>query len=318
MIKGDFVSNQNQIAPAYDDEIDLKELFNVLWAAKKLILGITSVFAVVSVIYALSLPNQYKASALLAPAQQQSGGLSGALGDLGGLAALAGVNIGGGDGGEAQIAQEIIRSWGFLAKFVEENDLAVEVFAADGWSKEKNQLSIDNDLYDIEENLWVRNPPSGKTANPTSWELYEEFLEKVSISTDKKTGLISLTVEYFSPYIAKQWVEQLVVSINQYMQQRKLQMVNTNIEYLEAQIQKTSIAGMREVFYTIIEEQVKSKMLAEASPEYVFVTVSPAMVPEEKSQPKRALICILGLLLGVMLSVAFVLVRYYGFSKESH
>jgi uncharacterized protein involved in exopolysaccharide biosynthesis len=318
MIKGDFVSNQNQIAPAYDDEIDLKELFNVLWAAKKLILGITSVFAVVSVIYALSLPNQYKASALLAPAQQQSGGLSGALGDLGGLAALAGVNIGGGDGGEAQIAQEIIRSWGFLAKFVEENDLAVEVFAADGWSKEKNQLSIDNDLYDIEENLWVRNPPSGKTANPTSWELYEEFLEKVSISTDKKTGLISLTVEYFSPYIAKQWVEQLVVSINHHMQQRKLQMVNTNIEYLEAQIQKTSIAGMREVFYTIIEEQVKSKMLAEASPEYVFVTVSPAMVPEEKSQPKRALICILGLLLGVMLSVAFVLVRYYGFSKESH
>ena len=75
---------------------------------------------------------------------------------------------------------------------------------------------------------------------------------------------------------------------------------------------------MREVFYTIIEEQVKSKMLAEASPEYVFVTVSPAMVPEEKSQPKRALICILGLLLGGMLSVAFVLVRYYGFSKESH
>ncbi|MBT4928744.1 MAG: LPS O-antigen length regulator [Cellvibrionales bacterium] len=312
------MSNQNQIATAYDDEIDLKELFSILWAAKKLIIAITGVFALVSVIYALSIPNQFKASALLAPAQQQSGGLSGALGDLGGLAALAGVNIGGGDGGEAQIAQEIIRSWGFLAKFVEENDLAVEVFAADGWSKEKNQLSIDNDLYDIEEKRWVRNPPSGKTANPTSWELYEEFLEKVSISADKKTGLISLSVEYFSPYMAQQWVEQLVVSINQHMQQRKLQMVNTNIEYLEAQIQKTSIAGMREVFYTIIEEQVKSKMLAEASPEYVFVTVSPAMVPEEKSQPKRALICILGLLLGVMLSVAFVLVRYYGFSKESH
>jgi uncharacterized protein involved in exopolysaccharide biosynthesis len=113
MIKGDFVSNQNQIATVYDDEIDLKELFSVIWAAKKLILAITSVFAVVSVIYALSLPNQFKASALLAPAQQQSGGLSGALGDLGGLASLAGVDIGGGGGGEAQIAQEILLSWGF-------------------------------------------------------------------------------------------------------------------------------------------------------------------------------------------------------------
>jgi LPS O-antigen subunit length determinant protein (WzzB/FepE family) len=310
------VNKQNQLAPVYDDEIDLKELFSVLWAAKKLIITITSIFAIVSVIYALSLPNQYKASALLAPAQQQVGGLSGALGDLGGLAALAGVNIGGGDGGEAQIAQEIIVSWGFIEKFIQQNNLAVEVFAADGWDEQRNQISVDDDLYSVEENRWIRTPPSGKTANPTSWELYEEFIEKVSISANKKTGLISLSVEYYSPYIAKQWVDQLVAGINQHMQQRKLQMVNTNIQYLEAQVQKTPIAEMREVFYTIIEEQVKSKMLAEASPEYVFVTVSPAMVPEEKSQPRRVFICILGTLLGGMLSIAFVLLRYYGFAKE--
>ena len=310
------MQSQNQVAPIYDDEIDLKELSSVLWAAKKIILAVTGVFALISVIVALSLPNQYKASALLSPAQQQSGGLSGALGDLGGLAALAGVNIGGNDGGEAQIAQEIIVSWGFIEKFIQQNNLAVEVFAADGWDEQRNQISIDDDLYSVEENRWTRTPPSGKTANPTSWELYEEFLEKVSISADKKTGLISLSVEYYSPYIAKQWVDQLVVAINQHMQQRKLQMVNTNIQYLEAQIQKTPIAEMREVFYTIIEEQVKSKMLAEASPEYVFVTVSPAMVPAKKSQPKRALICILGTLLGGMLSIAFVLLRYYGFSRE--
>ncbi|MGB2106499.1 MAG: Wzz/FepE/Etk N-terminal domain-containing protein [Porticoccaceae bacterium] len=310
------MQSQNQVAPIYDDEIDLRELFSVLWAAKKIILAVTGVFALISVIVSLSLPNQYKASALLSPAQQQSGGLSGALGDLGGLAALAGVNIGGNDGGEAQIAQEIIVSWGFVEKFIQQNNLAVEVFAADGWDEQRNQISIDDDLYSVEENRWTRTPPSGKTANPTSWELYEEFLEKVSISADKKTGLISLSVEYYSPYIAKQWVDQLVVAINQHMQQRKLQMVNTNIQYLEAQIQKTPIAEMREVFYTIIEEQVKSKMLAEASPEYVFVTVSPAMVPAEKSQPKRALICILGTLLGGMLGIAFVLLRYYGFSRE--
>jgi LPS O-antigen subunit length determinant protein (WzzB/FepE family) len=59
-------------------------------------------------------------------------------------------------------------------------------------------------------------------------------------------------------------------------------------------------------------------MLAQASPEYVYVTISAAMVPEEKSQPKRALICILGMLLGGILSVAFVLIRYYGCSKESN
>jgi hypothetical protein len=68
---------------------------------------------------------------------------------------------------------------------------------------------------------------------------------------------------------------------------------------------------MQEVFYTIIEEQMKSKMLAEASPDYVFVPVSPSMVPHQKSQPKRALMCVLGTLLGGMLSVIWVLVLHY-------
>jgi uncharacterized protein involved in exopolysaccharide biosynthesis len=315
------VENHNQVTQFHDDEIDLRELFSVLWAAKIIIVAVTAVFALASVIYAISQPNKYEASALLTPVQNSSAGLSGVLdnlGGLGGLASLAGVEIGGGSGGEAQIAQEILLSWGFVEKFVEENNLAVEVFAADGWDRESNQLRIDNDLYDIDAKRWTRNPPSGKTVNPTSWELYEEFLELVSISTDKKTGLTSLSVEHYSPYIAKQWVDQLVVAINQYMKQRKLQMVNTNIEYLEAQIEKTSIARMKEVFYKVIEEQIKNKMLAQASPEYVYVTISAAMVPEEKSQPKRALICILGMLLGCILSVAFVLIRYYGCSKESN
>ena len=161
---------------------------------------------------------------------------------------------------------------------------------------------------------WVRDAPAGKTVEPTGWELYKGFSGMFSVSEDKKTGMISISVEYFSPEIAKQWVDQLIIGINQHMQSRKLDKVNINIQYLEAQIQKTSIAEMREVFYTIIEEQIKSKMLAEASPEYAFVTVSPAMVPEEKSQPKRALICILGTLLGGMLAVLLVLVRHYAFN----
>ena len=73
---------------------------------------------------------------------------------------------------------------------------------------------------------------------------------------------------------------------------------------------------MREVFYTIIEEQTKNKMVAEASPDYTFVAVSPSMVPEVKSQPKRALICVLGTLLGGMLGVLVALVRHYVFAKS--
>ena len=143
--------NDNTVsANEYDDEIDLRELFGVLWSGKIKIIVITAIFAVGSVIYAISVPNQYKATALLAPAQSDGGGLSSALGQLGGLASLAGVSLGDGESSESQIAQEIMKSWSFVETFIYDNDLAVEVYAAEGWSKGSNKLLINQDAYDSE------------------------------------------------------------------------------------------------------------------------------------------------------------------------
>ena len=305
------MENNTQISDQYDDEIDLRELFSVLWAGKTKIIAITAVFAVASVIYALSVPNQYKATALLAPAQSDGGGLSGALGQLGGLASLAGVSIGGGESSESQIAQEIMKSWSFVEGFIADNDLAVEVYAAEGWSKGSNELQINQDAYDSEGSEWLIEDDSGVVGPPSSWQLFKAFSERVAVSEDKKSGLVSVSIEYYSPQIAKQWLDLYISAINKHMQERQVEKVSNNISYLEAQIGKTSIAEMREVFYTIIEEQTKNKMVAEASPDYAFVAVSPSMVPEQKSQPKRAVICILGTLLGGMLSVLLVLVMHY-------
>jgi LPS O-antigen subunit length determinant protein (WzzB/FepE family) len=305
------LNNNTQISNHFDDEIDLRELFTVLWAGRVKIIAITAVFAVASVIYALSVPNQYKATILLSPSQSTNSGISGALGQLGGLASLAGVSIGGGESNESQLAQEIMKSWGFIEGFIAENDIAVEVYAAEGWDKGSNKLQIDQDFYDPETKSWLVEDDFGQQGPPSSWELYESFSERLTVSEDKKSGLFSVSIEYYSPQMAKQWLDLYISSINKHMQERQMIKVDSNIEFLEAQIEKTEITGMREVFYTIIEEQIKSKMLAEASPNYVFEAVSPSMVPAQKSQPKRALICILGVLLGGMLSVLLVLVMHY-------
>ncbi|UVW36111.1 Wzz/FepE/Etk N-terminal domain-containing protein [SAR92 clade bacterium H455] len=310
------MQNQIQTPQPYDDEIDLRELFSVLWAGKKLIVAITAVFAVVSVIYALSLANEYKASAVVSPANSGGSSLGAMAGQLGGLASLAGINIGSGESNETQEAMEIMQSWGFMEEFIQTHGLQVPVYAATGWDKGSNSLKLDDDLYDASSKRWlIEDGETGENRPPSSWELYESFKSRVAVSQDKTSGLINISVEYYSPQIAKQWVDLFVTTINDYMRARKLEQVNRNIEFLTVQIEKTAIADMREVFYQLIEEQTKSKMLAEASPEYAFVTVSKAMVPEEKSKPKRALVCILGTLLGGMLSVLWVLVRRYAFSE---
>jgi LPS O-antigen subunit length determinant protein (WzzB/FepE family) len=298
------LDSQSATTNEYDDEIDLRELFGVLWSGKIKIIVITALFAVGSVFYALSIPNQYKATALLAPAQSDGGGLSGALGQLGGLASLAGVSIGGGESSESQIAQEIMKSWSFIEGFIEDNGLALEVSAAEGWDRETNELRLNHDVYDVDSNRWLVKKPS-------SWALFKSFSSRLSLQEYGNSGLLLISIEHFSPYVAKEWLDLYVAAINKHMQARQVAKVSSNISYLEAQIEKTSIAEMREVFYTIIEEQTKNKMVADASPDYAFVAVSPSMVPQEKSQPKRALICIFGTLSGGILSVFLVLVGHY-------
>ena len=302
---------QNNTYPALcDDQIDLKKVFRILWGSRKLIVAITACFSALFLIIALLIPPQYKSSSVLAPVSKQFSGAGQSLEKFGGLASLAGIHMGLTESSEPQIAHEIMQSWAFIDRFIKNNNLEVEIYAATGWDRETNTLDIDSSLYDEQSQSWLIDAGNGQFRGPTSWELYEEFMKMFSLSSDMETGLVTLSVKYYSPYIAKQWVDLFFAEINRHMQQRKLSRVNSNIEYLQDQIAKTSISHMESVFYTIIEEQIKNKMLAEATPEHTFLVVSQSMVPEERTGPKPYFLTILGSMLGLLISILVVLLRY--------
>jgi LPS O-antigen subunit length determinant protein (WzzB/FepE family) len=297
------------------DEIDLRELLLAIWKGKLLIVCFTTIFTIGAIFLALSLPDEYEASAILAPVANSSGSaLSGLAGQFGGLASLAGINLGGKGGDDKSVmAIELLKTWGFLDAFIRENHIEVEVFAAKGWSREENKLILDNDIYDLDSKSWVRtdfNPNKGQKPEPSSWELFDALKERVSMTQDKKTGLINLKVEYFSPVIAKEWVDKLVKLINQHFQKQDKQDALKSIAYLKKQIEKTNVADMKSVFFQLIEEQTKSLMLAEVNDEYVFKILSPARVAEETTKPNRVVIVILGLLIGGLISIFIVLIRH--------
>ena len=63
------------------------------------------------------------------------------------------------------------------------------------------------------------------------------------------------------------------------------------------------------MFYSLIEEQTKIVMLAKISDEYLFETIDPAIVPEEKYRPIRSLIVVFAAMLGVIAGMFTVLIR---------
>jgi uncharacterized protein involved in exopolysaccharide biosynthesis len=300
-------SNQTQ-----DDEIDLAELWRAIWAGKLIIIVITAIFAVSSVFYAKSLPNIYKASVLLAPAQSEGGGgLGGLAGQFGGLAGLAGINLGGGGGDKTALALEILKSRSFIERFIEKHNLLVSLMAVKGWDRINNHLIFNDELYDQKTKLWLRKVDFPKIPEPSAWEAYQAFSKLLSVSQDKTTAMITVSISYYSPEIAKKWLINLVADINSFIREQEKTEAQDSINYLTKQLEQTNITSMETVFYQLIEEQSKNMMLAQVKKEYVLKTIDPAQTPDIKDSPKRALIVVLGTMLGGMLSVLIVLIRYF-------
>ncbi|PYF79869.1 putative tyrosine kinase-like protein [Marinomonas alcarazii] len=300
----------------HDDEIDLKELFLALWKGKWIIIFVTAIFAVGGVLYALSQPNTYKAEAVLASANDsKSGGLAAMASQFGGLASLAGISLGGGGTDSKAMALATLQSRQFLNSFIHKYDILVPLMAGEKWSEPTDTLQLDPEIYDAQSKTWVREVEPGKSPEPSDWEAYKEFKKLIAVSESKDNGLVTLSITHLSPTIAKQWVDWLVIDINAWVKKESLDETKRNISYLEEQIERTSISDMQSVFYQLIEEQTKNLMLAQVQEEFAFKIIDPAVVPEEKAGPKRALICILAVLLGGMLGAAIVLIRY-AFAKK--
>lgn len=299
------------MSPA-SDEIDLRELVITLWHGKWWIFSTTFIATCLAIAFALWSPNIYRAEALLTPSlEQQGGGLSALASRFGGLASLAGVELSNNKGGDkASIAIEVGKSRLFLGDFIRRHQLAVPLIAATGMDKTSGNLIIDPQVYDSESQTWVREVPSGKSPEPSDWELIKAFKSLVALNSDPKTGLLVVTVDFYSPQLAKQWVDWLVDDLNSTMKHRDQEEAKRNISYLTEQLSKTSVADMQKVFYQLIEEQTKTLMLAEVNQEYVFKVLDPAVIAEEKMKPKRALLIILGALLGGMLGIIIVLFRF--------
>jgi uncharacterized protein involved in exopolysaccharide biosynthesis len=305
-------ANATQHVNARDEELTLNELIVLLWQGKWIVIGVSFFVLAIFTAYAISLPNIYKSSALLSPAEaNSSAGMSGLGGQLGGLASLAGVSLGGGNSNQSALAIEIIKSRQFASNFIERHDLLKNLMAAEQWNAKANQVQYDPDIYDSKTSQWVREVSFPYNEKPSLQEAYEKYLEFIKVSEDKTTGLVTITAFHVSPTVAKDWVDWIIKDINQVMKNRDVREANKSISFLTKQLEQTAVAEMKGALYSLIEEQAKTIMFANVRDEYVFKTIDPAIASQKKHKPSRAIICIIGLLVGGFLGGIIVLIRYF-------
>ena len=109
----------------------------------------------------------------------------------------------------------------------------------------------------------------------------------------------------------------IVDEVNSFYRQKDKSESEKAVSYLNQQISMTGLSEIKQVLAQLLQEETKKLTLIEANQYYVFDYIDPPAVMEKKSEPKRALICILSALLGGMLSILLVFIRHYVFSKKT-
>ncbi len=310
--------NLSSIHSFDEDEIDFRELFQVIWHGKWLITGVVTLFSLVAIIYSLSLPNIYKSNALLSPMEGQSG-MNEALGGYGGIASLAGINFQSqSNDSNAVKAIQKLTTLSFFEKNILPNIYLPDLLAIDSWNSSSNTINYDKDIFDQNTKNWVRNFKYPQSQIPSAQEAYKVFIkDNIIISKDIDTGFVTISIKHQSPYIAKEWTELIVDQLNDFFRQKDKAEAQAAVAFLNIQISQTSFAEIKQVIAELIQKKTQQLTLIEASKFYVFDYLDTPAVMEQKSEPRRAVICILGAFIGVFFGILIILIRHYALNRNA-
>lgn len=269
--------NENVIK--LDSEFSLLKVF---YEGRWIIILVTAISLGISLAIAFLSTPLYKAEIVLAPASQQNPvGISRLLRGLGGIG-MAGFN--GGAATATSVSLATLSSPYFTNLFISENNLLPVLFA-DKWDAEKKEWNVE-DPEDI----------------PSPSDGYELFSKKIrTITEDDDTGLVTFSIEWKDPVVAADWATKSITLINERRRSSAIEDANQAVEYLQKELEKTSLVELQTAIYSMIEEQIQTRTMANVQQDYAFQVVSPAL-PADKDRftyPNRPLFAVLGLSVGL-------------------
>jgi uncharacterized protein involved in exopolysaccharide biosynthesis len=289
-------------APSASGDLDLATLFKILWRRRWLIFICTFVCAAAFVAAAFLVTPVYRVETVVVPgeADNRAGGMGSVLGQFGGLAAMAGLDISA-KGSMTEEAIAVLRSREFTETFLRDEGVLPQLYAT-RWDATSKRWKVP--LKD----------------QPTFAQGYKNFDRKVrKIDQDKKRGLIIIQVEWKDREVAAYWANQLVKRLNTEMRARAIRQSDASISYLERELAATNLVETRQAVSRLMEAQINQRMYANVAQEYAFRVVDPALAPDPKDViwPNKPLMLLLGTFLGFFAAVTFAFISWFASDKKS-
>jgi uncharacterized protein involved in exopolysaccharide biosynthesis len=273
-----------------EDSVDLAEFFSLALRSWVLLLACGLAGAAIAVVVAMQFRSEYRAQAVVAPVNQSGAGVGGSLrNQFGGIAALAGIDLGGSGDRKAEFLATL-SSTGFAREFITSENLMPVLF---------------EDRWDAAAKNWKagRKPPTLEAA-------VKRFTRDVrAVSEDKRTGIVTISIEWYSPELAARWANLMVERVNERLRAEASTTAAHSLEYLNKEAEAANVIELRQSVYRLIESQINAAMMAKVQREFAYRFIDRAVPPEIRIFPSRFLFAVVGALCGGLLGFLFVVIR---------
>ena len=351
-------TKQSPVSSPEEQEIDLLELAGKVWAERRLVLKWCGVAVVVALVVGFSIPKEYTTTVMLAP--EVEGG-SRSLGGLSALAGMAGINVDAGETSDAlypELYPDIVSSVGFTTELFpvsvedEEGELKTTLY---NYLKEEQRspwwsaiLSFPfkcigwiTSLFrdEEEENVGQGIDPFRLTKDETG--VVKMLNERISVSVDKKTSVITLSVTMQDPLISATMTDTVMQKLQNYITeyrtnkarhdldftqklydeaQKKYYVaqqayadyvdMNQNISLRSVQTRQERLQNEMNLAYNLYNQTAQQLQLAKAKVQEntpVYTIVQAATVPLKASKPSKLMILVGFVFLAGVISVGWIL-----------
>lgn len=244
----------DQINNQEENEIDLIEVIRKLWAKRKFIIKVTVVCACLGILVALFSAKEFTASCTMVPQT----GEKNASGGLGGLAAMAGINLGSMGSGDVlspKIYPKILSSVPFQKELMqteikfdeyEQPVRLMDYYTADEYQKFSLVGTIFKYTFGLPglimgairgEQPEIVLPASSEAAIQTLSKDENDCIKilegKVSINVNDKEGYVTLSANMPEPVAAAQLASKVQTMLQKYITEFKIEKAQANLDFIE-------------------------------------------------------------------------------------
>jgi hypothetical protein len=300
--------NQNN---ELNNEIDLRDLFFILFGGKIYIILISIISIFLAVFYLQVVERKYSVEYNLKPVGETKNSPS--LSGLGGFASLAGIQLPTSSNNDFNIFKELITAQEVSEIIFENKKIISNIFSSE-WDetlnnysrppKNKIQILVSDAKKLLTGNIDVNYMPP----NPRRLAIF--INKNIQIGQDKDTGFLKFTSETSKPELILSLMIEATKASDKIMRQRYVDFSTEPLAFYKDKLRTARSREHREALAELISKEEQKLMFASRGKHFIAEPYKNPTISLYPSAPKPKLIFALSLVLGLVLGSAFVLVRH--------